>query len=137
MSPINWCDNAADKLDAWAQAFEDMYKYFENVQIPNFTYPDCQLCDCKVGEKINEPINDDPEVGIATLVAQQLNSRSFLCPITIPQIYNTANKQIPSYPPSTLPTLAGTTTPTPPVMFYNSYAAQVAEQLSEIGRAHV
>ena len=128
---ITWCSNAADQLEAWAQAFRDMYKYFENVQIPNLTYPDCQLCDCKVGEKIDEPIDTDPGISVANLVAQQLNARSFLCPVTIPQIYNRLTPQIPSWPPTTLPVLSGnTTTQTPSSMFYNNYIGAVGSQLS-------
>lgn len=135
MSPITWCNNAAEKLEVWAKTFEDMYKFFENVQIPNLTYPDCQLCDCKTGEKIDEPINDDPQVGLATLVAQQLNSKSFLAPITAPEIFDNTRKLIPIYPGATIPFIATpsgvtTTQNTPPDMLYRNYNTQVSQVLA-------
>ena len=102
---VTWCDDLADQLTAWAEFIENLYKKFQNVQVPMLTYPDCELCDCSVGEStpggdVNS-VENDPDIGVQKLVAQQLNKNSFLAPITLGLIFNKSKKLIPNLPSKT------------------------------------
>ena len=102
LTNVTWCDDLADQLTAWAEFIEELYKKFMNVQVPMLTYPDCELCDCSVGE--STPGNDtvsvenDPNLGVRKLVTQQLNKNSFLAPITLSLIFNKTRNLIPNLP---------------------------------------
>ena len=102
LTNVTWCDEAADQLTVWAEFIENLYKKFQNVQVPMLTYPDCELCDCSVGESTpgndTESVENDPNLGIQKLVAQQLNRNSFLAPITLSLIFNKTTKFIPNLP---------------------------------------
>ena len=82
LTNVTWCDDAADALTKWAEFIENLYKKFQNVQVPMLTYPDCELCDCSVGESTpgndTASVENDPNLGVQKLVAQQLNRNSFL-----------------------------------------------------------
>jgi hypothetical protein len=59
------CPSLADILEV-ADTLLNMYKRFTNVKFPNLTYPDCELCDCKVGENViptTEPL-PSPSLGL-------------------------------------------------------------------------
>jgi hypothetical protein len=139
---VTWCDDAADALTAWADFIENLYKKFQNVQVPMLTYPDCELCDCSVGE--STPGNDvssvenDPELGVQKIVAQQLNKNSFLAPITLGLIFNKTKNFIPNLPSKTLlmaPVISGGTATigtTPTSMFYREQNTKVSAIISGI-----
>ena len=140
LTNVTWCDDAADALTKWAEFIENLYKKFQNVQVPMLTYPDCELCDCSVGE--STPGNDvasvenDPNIGVQKIVAQQLNKNSFLAPITLTFIFNKTKKLIPNLPAKTMlvapvddtqPPTKGTT---PITMFYRAQSNKVSSILA-------
>lgn len=139
---VTWCDDAADALTAWADFIENLYKKFQNVQVPMLTYPDCELCDCSVGESSPgnnvDSVENDPNIGVQKLVAKQLDKTSFLAPITLGFIFDKVTNFIPNLPEKTLLVAPvngvglDTTGATPTAMFYREQNTKVSFMLSGI-----
>jgi hypothetical protein len=106
----------------------DLYKYFTNIAIPNLSYSDCELCDCKQGGN-PDPGPVDPsgaggnvdtlfeEIGLNSALskfsqsgqyAELLNGSSFTYPLIIGQLFAGSSNDpnaptIQAYVPQLLP----------------------------------
>jgi hypothetical protein len=67
-----------------------LYEYFTNLNLPNLTYPDCELCDCKVGEPALEGTPTPPSpINVSTTPSTLAGPASLLSPYPISSNYNT------------------------------------------------
>jgi hypothetical protein len=85
------CPSFSDVGNLVTSLFE-LYKLFTNLKIPNLTYPDCELCNCK---QLNQlPPEDQTSVvnettGVdANQVIEESNINAYLSPFTIGPLYS-------------------------------------------------
>jgi hypothetical protein len=100
------CEELIDMYD-YVQTMLDLYKYFTNLAIPNLSYSDCELCDCKQGGSPDPGVSDPSGSGLdsETLIQdsglyavlskygfngeyiQSLNTTTFSYPLVISNLF--------------------------------------------------
>lgn len=77
--------------------FLNLYKRFTNLKLPNLTYPDCQLCECKNPDPAEADVNNPEYPGNMSQNWGNLNNTSvytILIPFENYSTYNTENTPI-------------------------------------------
>ena len=76
------CEEVADTY-SYVEKMLTLYKYFTNIPIPNLSYPDCELCNCKEGEPVGDGGASNPENAAVNQVLNQSGLNSILSKFTI------------------------------------------------------
>lgn len=76
------CKKVTDTY-SYVEKMLTLYKYFTNIQIPNLSYPDCELCNCKEGEPVGDGGASNPENAAVNQVLNQSGLNSILSRFTI------------------------------------------------------
>ena len=67
----------------------NLYTYFTNIPLPNLSYPDCELCDCKEGGNPDPGDNDPSGGGSVSNILQESGLYSVLSTFSFSSSYNT------------------------------------------------
>jgi hypothetical protein len=80
------CKEIADSFDNVGEIFT-LYKKFTNIPIPNLSYPDCELCNCKEGEPVGDGGVSNPDNAVVNQILNQSGINSILSKLTIQGSY--------------------------------------------------
>ena len=87
---LNECPDIEDLADL-VDKMLNLYKFFTNIPLPNLSYPDCELCDCKQGGN-PDPGDSDPS-GTGTNISDVLQNsglNAVLSKFSYSSSYNTS-----------------------------------------------
>jgi hypothetical protein len=82
------CPNFNDLKDK-VTTMLNLYTYFTNIPLPNLSYPDCELCDCKEGGNPDPGDNDPSGGGSVSNILQESGLYSVLSTFSFSSSYNT------------------------------------------------